>query len=121
MSTQYAKLCPFCEGFIDFYSKDCTYCGTQMEKNEVKEQFPPLYKIKNEEPVVIIQPNKVAVSSSFPIILGGVLGPISLFLWIIGGPTGVAITIQTEWMPWIFFVSFSLLMYGLIKGGVSSP
>ena len=119
MSTQYAKICPFCEGFIDFYSEDCPYCGTQMEKNEVKEQIPPLYKIKNEEPVVVLQPSKGAKGSCYPIIVGGVLGPLSLCLWLIGGPQGVAITIQTDWMPWIFLSSFSLLVFGMIKGETS--
>jgi len=115
MTTEYSKLCPFCEGFIDFYSQDCPYCGSQMEKNELNEKFNPIYTTKNEEPIVVLQPNKGEASSFYPIVIGGVLAPLAFFLWLVGGAKGVDITIKTNGMPWIFLASSVLLVYGLLK------
>ena len=116
MSNQYAKLCPFCEGFIDFYSEDCPYCGSQMDKVENKEIFIPIYQVKSEEPIVALVPDNGGFRSFYSIVVGGVLAPLALFLWGIGGSKGVDITIETYWMPWIFIAAMILLVYGLCKG-----
>jgi len=114
MSNQCSRLCPFCPGFIHFYSEECPYCGSFIETGVEKERFIPFYQPKIEEPFVQLLPQKRETKAPYFILLGGAIAPLALFLWIIGQRQEVQITIETFWMPWILLFSLSLLLFGFL-------
>jgi hypothetical protein len=116
MKNQFTRLCPFCEGYIDYFSDECPYCASHLDKILETKEYKPIYKNNTEqEPIVRLIPQQSPKNGAFSIIAGGMLLPISIFLWILGGGKDLSVTIHTGFMPYIAFLGITLLGFGFYR------
>ena len=115
MKNQFTRLCPFCEGYIDYFSDECPYCASHLDKVEEIKDYKPIYQNKEQEPIVRLIPQQIPKNGAFLIIAGGMFLPTSLFLWILGGGRDLSVTIHTGFMPYIAFLGLILLSFGFYR------
>ena len=115
MKNQFTRLCPFCEGYIDYFSDECPYCASHLDKIQETKDYKPIYQNKEQEPIVRLIPQQIPKNGAFLIIAGGMLLPTSLFLWILGGGRDLSVTIHTGFMPYIALMGITLLCIGFFE------
>ncbi|MFZ4773040.1 MAG: hypothetical protein ACOYK9_03515 [Chlamydiia bacterium] len=117
MKKLFSRLCPFCEGLIDYYTDECPYCGSHMEKAEAADPVPhytPNFRPKSIETEIATHPEPLSQNRAFLICIGGSLAPFSFFLWLMGSDGRLDLSIDTTWMPLFALVGIGLLAYGFL-------
>ncbi|MBM3194931.1 MAG: hypothetical protein FJZ60_04110 [Chlamydiae bacterium] len=115
MKNQFTRLCPFCEGYIDYFSDECPYCASHLDKIQETKEYKPIYQNTEQEPIVRLIPQQSPKNGALSIIAGGMLLPISIFLWILGAGKDLLVTIHTGFMPYIAFLGIILLCLGFLR------
>ena len=116
MKKLFSRLCPICEGLIDYYTDECPYCGSHLEKVDVAEVAPryvPNFRPKTADAYVATHPAVLSQNKTFSICIGGCLAPFSFFLWLMGTGGRLDLSIDTTWMPLFALIGAGLVAYGL--------
>ncbi len=115
MQKNLSRLCPFCEGLIDYHTDECPYCGSHLECEEVAlstTRFIPLYQAKTKEPLIETYKTPLSQRNVLAIFLGGGMAPLSFFLWLLGRGNTIEFSIETTWFPLITIAAIAAIIYG---------